>query len=280
MVLNLAPKAFALVAFLALGTNPLSAAEKFIVVASTTSTVNSGLFENILPKFTKDTGIEVRVVGVGTGQAIRVAERGDADVLFVHHKKSELAFVAKGFGVARFEVMYNDFVVVGPSLDAAAAAKAISVADVYRRIAAAKSTFLSRGDDSGTHKKSLEIWKQAAIDVKKFSGKWYREAGSGMGATLNIAVSMNGYTLTDRSTWQAFKNKGALKLLFEGDPGLRNQYGIILVNPERHKHIKMGLASTFIDWVLSEPGQAAINRYRLAGRQTFFANARVTGKLN
>ncbi len=280
MVLNLVANAFALAALLALGANPLSAAEKFIVVASTTSTVNSGLFDKTLPQFTKQTGIEVRVVGVGTGQAIRVAERGDADVLFVHHKKSELAFVAKGFGVARFDVMYNDFVVVGPSLDPAAAAKAKSVGDAYQRIAAAKATFVSRGDDSGTHKKSLEIWKQAAIDAKKFSGKWYREAGSGMGVTLNIAVSMNGYALTDRSTWQAFKNKGAMKLLFEDDPGLRNQYGIILVNPERHKHVKAGLASTFIDWMLSEPGQMAINRYRLDGKQTFFANARGTVKLN
>lgn len=282
MVFNLTSKLLVLTAILVLGLGaaPLLAAEKFIVVASTTSTVNSGLFKNILPEFTKDTGIDVRVIGVGTGQAIRVAERGDADVLFVHHKKSELAFVAKGFGVARFDVMYNDFVVVGPRLDPAAAAKAKSVADVYRRIAAAKATFLSRGDDSGTHKKSLEIWKQAAIDVKKFSGKWYREAGSGMGATLNIAASMNGYTLTDRSTWQAFKNKGALALLFEGDPGLRNQYGIILVNPERHKHVKAGLASTFIDWVLSAPGQMAISSYRLAGKQTFFANAQGTVKLN
>jgi len=280
MARTLASKLLVLTVLLGLAAAPLSAAEKFIVVASTTSTVNSGLFDNILPIFTKDTGIEVRVVGVGTGQAIRVAERGDADVLFVHHKKSELAFVAKGFGVARLDVMYNDFVVVGPSLDPAAAAKAKSALDVYRRIAAAKATFVSRGDDSGTHKKSLEIWKQAAIEVKKFSGKWYREAGSGMGATLNIAQSMNGYTLTDRSTWQAFKNKGALALLFEGDPGLRNQYGIILVNPERHKHVKAGLASTFIDWVLSAPGQAAINRYRLAGKQTFLANARGTVKLN
>jgi tungstate transport system substrate-binding protein len=280
MVLISASKAFALVALLALGSTPLSAAEKFIVVASTTSTVNSGLFGNILPQFTKDTGIEVRVVGVGTGQAIRVAERGDADVLFVHHKKSELAFVDKGFGVARLDVMYNDFVVVGPRLDPAAAAQAKSAADVYQRIAAAKAAFVSRGDDSGTHKKSLEIWKQAAIDVKKFSGKWYRESGSGMGATLNIAVSMNGYTLTDRSSWQAFKNKGALALLFGGDPGLRNQYGIILVNPERHNHVKAGLAFTFIDWLLSAPGQTAINAYRLGGKQTFFANALGTAKIN
>jgi tungstate transport system substrate-binding protein len=256
------------------------AAEKFIVVASTTSTVNSGLFDDLLPKFTTATGIQVRVVGVGTGQAILVAKRGDADILFVHHKISELAFVKNGFGVARHDVMYNDFVIVGPGADPAAASGAKSVRDAYRRIAAAKSLFVSRGDDSGTHKKSLEIWRLASVPVKKFSGGWYREAGSGMGATLNIAASMNGYTLTDRSTWQAFKNKGSLKLLFSGDPSLRNQYGIILVNPKKHKHVKARLASTFIDWLLSGTGQNAINGYRLQGKQTFFANAKETGKLN
>mgnify|MGYP000336113111 CR=1 FL=1 len=258
----------------------VQAESKYITVASTTSTESSGLFSWILPKFTARTGIEVRVVAVGTGAAIRHAKKGDADVLLVHHLPSEKKFVEDGFGVHRFPLMWNDFVLVGPEADPAGARGMKDITKALVAIHSSKALFVSRGDDSGTHKKSLEIWKQAAIDVKKFSGKWYREAGSGMGATLNIAVSMNGYTLTDRSTWQAFKNKGALKLLFEGDPGLRNQYGIILVNPERHKHIKMGLASTFIDWVLSEPGQAAINRYRLAGRQTFFANARGTGKLN
>ena len=280
MVWNLASNSLLLAVLLGLGASPALAAQKYIVVASTTSTVNSGLFDNILPQFTKQTGIEVRVVGVGTGQAIRVAMRGDADVLFVHHKKSELAFVAKGFGVARHDVMYNDFVIVGPVSDPAGAAKAKSAADGYRRIAAVKAAFVSRGDDSGTHKKSLENWKRAAVKVKKFSGGWYREAGSGMGATLNIAASMQGYTLTDRSTWMAFKNKGALKLLFAGDPDLRNQYGIILVSPKRHKHVKAGLASTFIDWLLSSAGQRAINGYRLQGMQTFFSNAKGTGRLN
>ena len=280
MVRNLASKLLLLAVLLGLGATPLRAAEKYIVVASTTSTVNSGLFDVLLPQFTKQTGIEVRVVGVGTGQAIGIAMRGDADVLFVHHKKSELDFVAKGFGVGRHDVMYNDFVIVGPGGDPAGAAGAKSASDAYRRIAAAKAVFISRGDDSGTHKKSLEIWKRTRVEVKKSSGQWYREAGSGMGATLNIAASMNGYTLTDRSTWMAFKNKGSLKLLFAGGLGLRNQYGIILVNPRRHKHVKAGLASTFIDWLLSVAGQRAINGYRLAGKQTFFANAKETGKLN
>lgn len=256
------------------------AAEKYIVVASTTSTVNSGLFNKILPVFTEASGISVRVVGVGTGQAIKIAERGDADVLFVHHKKSERAFVKKGFGIKRFDVMYNDFVVVGPGSDPAGIQQSKTVAASYQRIAKSKSIFVSRGDDSGTHKKSLEIWRQGNIDVKKFSGGWYREAGSGMGATLNIAQSMNGYTLSDRATWEAFKNKGSLKLLFDGDPGLRNQYGIILVNPSVHKHVKKDMADKFIRWVLSPAGQAAVNDFRVNGKQTFFANARGTGNIN
>lgn len=259
---------------------PVMAAEKYIVVASTTSTVNSGLFNKILPVFTEASGISVRVVGVGTGQAIKIAERGDADVLFVHHKKSERAFVKKGFGIKRFDVMYNDFVVVGPGSDPAGIQQSKTVAASYQRIAKSKSIFVSRGDDSGTHKKSLEIWRQGNIDVKKFSGGWYREAGSGMGATLNIAQSMNGYTLSDRATWEAFKNKGSLKLLFDGDPGLRNQYGIILVNPSVHKHVKKDMADKFIRWVLSPAGQAAVNDFRVNGKQTFFANARGTGNIN
>jgi len=280
MLRNFVANLLVLAVLMSLGTPLALATEKIIVMASTTSTVNSGLFEKILPVFTKITGISVRVVGVGTGQALRVAERGDSDVLFVHHTPSEEAFVAKGFGVARHDVMYNDFVVIGPGSDPAAAARARSVSDAYRRIAAAKSVFVSRGDDSGTHKKSLDIWRRAGTNVNIASGSWYRETGSGMGATLNIASSMEGYTLSDRSTWQAFKNKGVLKLLFEGDPVLRNQYGIIMVNPERHKHVKAGLAATFIDWMLSAPGQDAINKFRLAGRQTFFANARGTDRMN
>ena len=194
---------------------PAYTGDRFIVLASTTSTVNSGLFDYILPAFTDRTGISVRVVGVGTGQAIKVAERGDADVLFVHHKISELIFVKRGFGIKRYDVMYNDFVVVGPKLDPAGIQSVKSVVAAYQKIAATNSMFLSRGDDSGTHKRSLEFWRQASVDVNSASGKWYRESGSGMGATLNIAMSVNGYTLTDRATWEAFKNKGSLKLLFE-----------------------------------------------------------------
>ena len=252
----------------------------FIVVASTTSTVNSGLFKNILPKFTKTTGISVRVLGVGTGQAIKVAERGDADILFVHHKISEVEFVKNAFGVKRYDVMYNDFIVVGPQDDPADVQKAKNVVEAYKNIAAAKSIFVSRGDESGTHKKSLEFWRTIPVDLVNSSGKWYREAGSGMGATLNLTSSINGYTLTDRSTWMAFQNKGSLVVLFEGDPSMRNQYGITMVNPARHKHVKAPLASTFIGWVISNDGQAAINDFRISGKQTFFANAAGYKKIN
>ena len=248
------------------------AQERSIVVASTTSTVNSGLFEAIVPQFTKETGIDVRVVGVGTGQALRIGERGDADIVFVHHKPSELAFVKNGFGVERLAVMFNDFVIVGPAADPARIKGATVATDAYRKIAAAKSVFVSRGDDSGTHKKSLEIWNSAGIDAAAFSGKWYREAGAGMGATLNIAVSVGGYTLTDRATWEKFGNKGDLVILSEGDPRLRNQYGIIMVNPALHGHVKKQ-AAAFIDWVVSATGQSAIDRYTVNGKQVFFANA-------
>jgi tungstate transport system substrate-binding protein len=244
-----------------------------IVVASTTSTVNSGLFDTIVRQFTKETRIEVRVVGVGTGQALRIAERGDADIVFVHHKPSELAFVKNGFGVERFAVMFNDFVIVGPAVDPAKIKGATVVEETYRKITDTKSVFVSRGDDSGTHKKSLEIWKLAGIDVAQFSGKWYREAGAGMGATLNIAVSVGGYTLTDRATWEKFGNKGDHVILSEGDPKLRNQYGIIVVNPSVHGHVKKQDAEAFVDWVISATGQSAINRYTVNGKQVFFANA-------
>ena len=249
------------------------AQDRSIVVSSTTSTVNSGLFDAILPQFTKETGIEVRVVGVGTGQALRIAERGDADIVFVHHKPSELAFVKNGFGVKRFVVMFNDFVIVGPASDPAKIKGAAVAGEAYRKIAAAKSIFVSRGDDSGTHKKSLEIWQSAGIKVAEFSGKWYREAGAGMGATLNIAVSVGGYSLTDRATWEKFGNKGDHAILSEGDPKLRNQYGIIMVNPAVHGHVKKQDAETFINWVVSKNGQTAIDRYTVNGKQVFFANA-------
>ena len=256
---------------------PARAAENSFIMASTTSTVNSGLFKSILPLFTARTGIAARVLGVGTGQAIRIAERGDADVLFVHHRESELAFVQGGFGVKRHDVMFNDFVVVGPAADAARVGSAGSASRAYRKIAAARSIFVSRGDDSGTHRKSLAIWRRAGVEVKNFSGRWYREAGAGMGATLNIATSMEAYTLTDRATWEAFRNKGSHRILYEGGPGLKNQYGVILVNPARHRHIRVAAARAFIDWVLSDAGQAAIDGFRINGKQIFFANGRRAG---
>lgn len=249
------------------------AADKFITVASTTSTANSGLFDAILPVFEKKTGIQVRVVAVGTGKAIRLARNGDADVLFVHHKPSEEKFVADGMGIERFDVMYNDFVLVGPKSDPAGIKGSTSAADALAKIAASKSPFTSRGDDSGTNKKELSLWKAASLDPKAASGEWYRETGSGMGATLNVASGMDAYAMTDRATWLKFKNRGDLTILTEGDPALFNQYGIILVNEQKHPHVKSALGQTFIDWVISDAGQTQINEYKIKGKQAFFANA-------
>ncbi|MEQ8195874.1 MAG: substrate-binding domain-containing protein [Rhodospirillales bacterium] len=256
------------------------ATDKFITVASTTSTQNSGLFRHILPLFKEETGIEVRVVAVGTGQAIRLAKRGDADVLFVHHKPSEEKFVAEGYGVKRFEVMYNDFVIVGPKKDPAKikdmndASKALTKIALSAKKGKKDVAFASRGDDSGTNKKELSLWKQAGQNVKKVSGRWYRETGAGMGATLNTAAGMGAYTLTDRATWIAFKNKRDLVIHVEGDPRLFNQYGVILVNPKKFPHVKRKLGQTFIDWLISKAGQAAIGGYTRRGKQLFFPNAR------
>lgn len=252
---------------------PLTAAEPFITIASTTSTDNSGLFDHLLPLFTEKTGTEVRVVAVGTGQAIELARKGDADVLFVHHKPSEEQLVADGMGVERFDVMYNDFVVVGPKADPAGVKGMKDVSAALKKIADAQSAFASRGDDSGTHKKELSLWKDADVDVKAASGEWYRETGSGMGATLNTASGMNAYALTDRATWLNFENKGDLEILVEGDDKLFNQYGIILVNPEKHPHVKTQLGQAFIDWIISEEGQQAINTFTIKDQQAFFANA-------
>ncbi len=249
-------------------------ADRYITVASTTSTENSGLFQHLLPKFTDKTGIEVRVVAVGTGQAIKLARNGDADVLFVHHKPSEEKFVADGFGKQRFDVMYNDFVIVGPNTDPAGIAGSKDAAASLTKIADSGSTFASRGDDSGTHKKELSLWQAAGVDVAAQSGTWYRETGSGMGATLNVASGSNAYALTDRATWLKFKNKGELTILVEGDPVLFNQYGIILVSPEKYPHVKVADGQAFIDWVLSADGQNAINDYKIEGQQAFFANAK------
>jgi tungstate transport system substrate-binding protein len=253
---------------------PALAADPFITVASTTSTENSGLFKDLLPRFTAKTGIEVRVVAVGTGQAIKLAENGDADVLFVHHQPSEEKFVADGFGVKRFQVMYNDYVIVGPKSDPAKVKGMKDAAGALTKIAGAQAPFASRGDDSGTHKQELSLWKETGVNVKQASGGWYRETGSGMGATLNTASGMNAYALTDRSTWLQFGNKGDLEILVEGDPKLFNQYGIILVNPKKHPHVKAVEGQQFVDWVISKEGQQAIADYRIGGAQAFFPNAK------
>ncbi len=248
-------------------------AQKSIIVQSTTSTQNSGLFDFILPLFKKQTGITVNVVAVGTGQALKNGRNGDGDVLLVHAKSAEEKFVADGYGVKRFDVMYNDFVIVGPREDPAKLAGERDIIAALGKIASAKTAFASRGDDSGTNKKERELWKMAGIDVAKSSGRWYRETGSGMGATLNLASGMNAYTLTDRATWIAFQNKGKLKILSEGDKRLFNQYGVMLINPQRHKHVKSLLGQDFIGWLTGAKGQAAIASYKLKGKQLFFPNA-------
>ncbi|WP_119459864.1 extracellular solute-binding protein [Rhodospirillaceae bacterium SYSU D60014] len=253
---------------------PVLAADEFITVASTTSTENSGLFDNLLPKFEEETGVDVRVVAVGTGQAIDLAKRGDADVLFVHHKPSEEKFVAEGFGVERYDVMYNDFVIVGPRSDPARIAGMSDAVAALDKIAESRAPFASRGDDSGTHKKELGLWKQAGTDVAAASGSWYRETGSGMGATLNTAAGMEAYALTDRATWISFENKGDLEILVEGDKRLFNPYGVILVNPEKHPHVKAEAGQKFIDWIISPEGQEAIADYKLNGQQLFFPDYR------
>lgn len=257
-----------------LWTDNAVAADRFITVASTTSTENSGLFKYLLPIFEKKSGIEVRVVAVGTGQAIGIAERGDADVLFVHHKPSEEKFVADGYGVRRFDVMYNDFIVVGPKADPAGIRGDKSATDALRKIAAAKAPFASRADDSGTYKLELELWAAAGVDPKPASGQWYRETGSGMGTTLNTASGMGAYALTDRGTWISFKNRGDLEQLVEGDPKLFNQYGVTLVNPAKFPQVKTADGQAFIDWLLSPEGQAAIAGYTIEGQQLFYPNAK------
>ncbi|SHL04961.1 tungstate transport system substrate-binding protein [Roseovarius marisflavi] len=259
---------------LALGLSGTAQAEdSFIVVQSTTSTQNSGLFDHILPIFTEKTGIEVRVVAVGTGQAIKNAANGDGDVLFVHAKPAEEKFVSQGHGVARFDVMYNDFVIVGPPADPARVAGMSDVVAALTRIAEAEAPFASRGDDSGTNKAELRLWGEASIDARAASGDWYRETGSGMGATLNTGTAMGAYIMTDRATWIAFGNKGDYQIAVEGDAKMFNQYGIILVNPEMHENVKAEAGQTFIDWVLSDEGQAAIADYKVDGQQLFFPNA-------
>ncbi len=262
---------------LALGVVPTAghAEDRYITLASTTSTENSGLFASLLPRFTERTGIEVRVVAVGTGQALRMARRGDADVLLVHDRDAEEKFVAEGWGVDRFEVMFNEFVLVGPADDPAGIRETKDAAAAVARIAASRALFVSRGDDSGTHKAELRLWRAAGIDPVSETGSWYRESGSGMGATLNTATAMGAYTLADRGTWLAFKNRGELMLLVEGDPRLRNVYGLILVSPKRHPHVEAEAGQIFIDWLVSQEGQAAIASLEANGEPLFTPNARL-----
>lgn len=254
-------------------TSAVSGERQTITVASTTSTENSGLFPYLLPIFTGETGIKVRVVAVGTGQAIRLAANGDADVLFVHHPPSEHKFLADGLGLERYAVMHNDFVLVGTAGDAAGVRGMNDVAAAMRLISAGEHDFVSRGDDSGTHKKELALWEAAEVDPRPASGTWYRESGSGMGTTLNTASGMDAYTLTDRATWVRFGNKGKLEILVEGDARLHNPYGVIVVNPERHPHVHVAEAQAFVDWLMSERGQKEIAAYRVDGRQLFFPDA-------
>ncbi|MDP2824132.1 MAG: extracellular solute-binding protein, partial [Sulfuritalea sp.] len=252
------------------------AQQRFITVSSTTSTEQSGLFGHLLPIFEKANGIKVRVVALGTGQALDLARRGDADVVFVHDKVAEEKFVAEGYGVKRQEVMYNDFIVVGPKSDPAKAhgTNGKDIFEGLRRIEAAKAPFVSRGDKSGTHAAELRYWKLAGVDLEKSKGAWYRDTGSGMGPALNTAASMNAYILADRGTWLSFKNRGELGIIVEGDTRLFNQYGVIMVNPAKHPHVKQADGQKFIDWVVSDAGQKAIADYKIGGEQLFFPNAR------
>lgn len=248
------------------------AEDRSLVVASTTSTQDSGLFGYLLPIFQAKTGIEVKVIAQGTGQALDTARRGDADVVFVHAKAQEEKFLAEGFGVKRFDVMYNDFVLIGPKSDPAGV-KGSNIEAALKAIQAKSAPFVSRGDRSGTHSAELALWKQAGIDIAASKGPWYREIGQGMGAALNIASAMNGYVLSDRGTWISFKNRGDLAIVVEGDKRLFNQYGVMLVNPDKFPHVKKESGQAFVDWLVSREGQAAIAGYKIDGQQLFFPDA-------
>jgi tungstate transport system substrate-binding protein len=255
------------------GSSPAVGQQASITVASTTSTEQSGLFGYILPRFTSKTGIGVRVVALGTGQALDVGRRGDADVVFVHDQAAEEEFVAQGFGVKRYAVMYNDFVLIGPQADPAKLAGGKDILEALRKIGAAKVPFISRRDRSGTHAAELRYWNEASVDLAVVKGPWYREIGQGMGAALNMASAANAYVLSDRGTWLAFKNRGELRILVEGDRRLFNQYGVILVNPAKHPNVKVREGQAFIDWLVSPEGQKTIADYKVGGEQLFFPNA-------
>ena len=265
--------AIGLVALTALGILGTQAQEQYITVASTTSTEQSGLFGHLLPRFEQGRGIKVHVVAVGTGQALDLARRGDADVVFVHARPAEEKFLAEGHGVKRFPVMYNDFVLIGPRIDQAKIGGSKDIMEALRKVAAAKAPFVSRGDKSGTHLAELDLWKAAGVDIDKAKGPWYRDTGQGMGPALNTAASMNAYILADRGTWLSFKNRGDLMILVEGDKRLFNQYGVMLVNPDKHPSVKRDLGQSFVDWLISPEGQKAIAEYKINGEQLFFPNA-------
>jgi tungstate transport system substrate-binding protein len=264
-------------AAVALLAGPAISQEKSIVVASTTSTQDSGLFGHILPLFKQKTGIDVKVISQGTGQALDTGRRGDADVVFVHARPQEEKFVADGFGVRRYPVMYNDFILVGPKSDPAGIKGSKDIAAALKTIKDKAAPFVSRGDKSGTHAAELNLWQAAGIDIAQDKGAWYREIGQGMGAALNTASSMNAYVLADRGTWLSFKNRGELEIVVEGDRQLFNHYGVILVNPAKHPHVKQDLGQAFIDWLISPEGQKAIADYRINGQQPFFPNASAQG---
>ena len=260
-----------------LASSPVHAQDKSIVVASTTSTQDSGLFEYLLPLFTKKTGITVKVVAQGTGQALDTGRHGDADVVFVHAKSAEEKFIAEGEGVKRFPVMYNDFVLIGPKGDPAGIKGMKDVGKAFQTIKDKQASFISRGDRSGTHIAELALWKGSGIDIDKDKGAWYKSIGQGMGAALNTAGASNAYVLSDRGTWIHFKNKGHLQILVEGDKRMFNQYGVMLVNPDKHPNVKKDLGQAFVDWVISPEGQKAIAEYKIGGEQLFFPNAGTPG---
>lgn len=273
----LAPVLIVLAGGIVDGNRAAHADDTTLLVASTTSTEDSGLFGHLLPIFKARTGVTVRVVALGTGQALDTGRRGDVDVVFVHARAQEEAFVAEGSGLKRFPVMYNDFVLIGPQSDPAGIRGGNDVAAALRAIRDKRAIFISRGDRSGTHSAELALWKQAGIDIASARGQWYREIGQGMGAALNTAAASNGYVLSDRGTWIAFRNKGELTIAVEGDKRLFNQYGVILVNPARHAHVRQAAGRKFIDWLISAEGQAAIAAFKVNGQQLFFPNANTPG---